>query len=202
MRILRVLFLVTLALMVSTTSIAARGQTYHVLYNFGSNGGGPTCPLDSGMIAQGRDGNLYSTASDCGHGLGTAFRMTPAGALTVLHSFNGTDGQATQSGLTLGTDGNFYGTTVSGGLHSSGTIFKMTPDGSLTTLYNFTGGNNGTPTSPPIEGFDGNFYGRTVWLDVNTWAMGSPYRITPSGVFTQFHEFIPPRFRVWRHSVR
>jgi len=73
--------------------------------------------------------------------------------------------------LTLGRDGNFYGTT------SSGTIFKITPNGSLTTLYTFAGGaDGGDPIAPPIEGADGFFYGTSY--------VGTVYKITSSGAFT------------------
>jgi len=171
------LVMASVAFLLAAAAGNAHAQTYTVLYNFGSNGGGPNSPTDSGIIAQGRDGNLYSTAPDTwSGGLGTAFKITPAGVLTVLHSFNGTDGQGTQSGLTLDIDGNYYGTTVSGGLYSSGTIFKMTAKGDITTLYNNFGA---WGTAPPIRAIDGNFYGRTVTGD----SMGTVYRLTPSGEF-------------------
>jgi hypothetical protein len=53
-----------LALVVATAITPAHAQTYSVLYNFGSKSGDPTGPQYSGIIAQGRDGNLYSTADD------------------------------------------------------------------------------------------------------------------------------------------
>jgi uncharacterized repeat protein (TIGR03803 family) len=59
--------------------------------------------------------------------------------LTALHRFTGPDGQAPAGGLTLGTDGNFYGTTITGGTYALGTIFRMTPAGTVTTLYSFKG---------------------------------------------------------------
>jgi len=37
-----------------------------------------------------------------------------------------------------GADGNFYGTTESGGAHILGTVFKMTAGGTLTTLHSLT----------------------------------------------------------------
>jgi len=59
---------------------------------------------------------------------GTFFRMTPAGALTVLHSFaGGTDGRGPNSSLLVTSDGDFYGTTVTGGLTYNGTIYKIRP---------------------------------------------------------------------------
>ncbi len=133
---------------------------------------------------------MYSTAWDwCTDGLGTAYKITPTGALSVLHSFNGTDGLSTRSGLTLGTGGNFYGTTYLGGLYSNGTVFKMTAQGTLTTLHNFTGGaDGGKPGAPPIEGSDGNFYGTTT-IGGNVGNNGTVYKITPSGTFTTLHSF-------------
>ena len=89
--------------------------------------------------------------------------------------------------MTLGTDGNFYGTTSGGGTYGDGTVFKVTPTGSLTVLYNFTAGNDGyNPYAPPVEGTDGNFYG-TVY---NGGAgLGTIYKITPSGKFTTLYQF-------------
>ena len=166
---------------------SALAQTYTLITEFNSN---PNDPFFSGFIAQGRDGNFYSTAPDTWtDGLGTAFKITPAGTLTVLHRFSGPDGQATHSGLTLGTDGYFYGTTAVGGLYGNGTIFKITSDGVVTTLYNFTGGNDGgQPGAPPILGSDGNFYGTTT-VGGTVGNTGTVYKLTPSGVFTTLHSF-------------
>jgi hypothetical protein len=56
----------------------------------------------------------------------TAFRITPSGTLTMLHSFTSIrDGSNPIAGLVEGTDGNFYGTTFSGGGCSAGAVFKM-----------------------------------------------------------------------------
>jgi len=43
------------------------------------------------------------------------------------------------AGLVQGTDGNFYGTTSSGGASTFGTVFTITPTGTLTTLHDFAG---------------------------------------------------------------
>ena len=90
--------------------------------------------------------------------LGAAFKVTPSGTLTKLADFN----TGPSGGLTLGTDGNFYGTTNSGGTsQNAGTIFKITPTGHVTTLWNFTGtgADEGVPFFPVFQGQDGNFYG-------------------------------------------
>jgi len=54
-------------------------------------------------------------------------KMTLGGALTMLHSFDSTDGANSYAGLVQGADGNFYGSTFYGGAYGYGTIFKMTP---------------------------------------------------------------------------
>jgi hypothetical protein len=46
---------------------AAHAQTFSVLYNFGSNSGDPRDPQFEGIVAQGRDGNLYSSAPEFAH---------------------------------------------------------------------------------------------------------------------------------------
>src|SRR5437764_249020 len=90
--------------------------------------------------------------------------------LTALASFNGTNGSAPWGGLVQGSDGNFYGTTFSGGENTNhgpysnvgyGTVFKVTPGGNLTTLASFNGSNGINPTASLVEAGDGAFYGTT-----------------------------------------
>src|SRR5882724_5364316 len=127
---------VSQAIMILAFATAASAQTFTVLHSFGSTAGEPYQPGYPGAVAQGRDGNLYSTTTGGGHGVGTVFKITPAGKLTELYGFSGPDGSYPNGGVTVGTDGNFYGTTYEGGSFSIGTIFKITPSGTLTTLYN------------------------------------------------------------------
>ena len=49
----------------------------------------------------------------------------------VLYSFTATNGLNPYSSLVQGPDGNFYGTTSSGGSGGYGTVFKMTTNGVL-----------------------------------------------------------------------
>jgi|SRR5580698_5372313 uncharacterized repeat protein (TIGR03803 family) len=89
----------------------------------------------------------------------------PAQTFTPLLSFNGTDGGNPKANLIQATDGNFYGTTNTGGAHSNGAVFKITHGGTLTTLYSVcslsacTDGAN--PEAGLIQATDGNFYGTT-----------------------------------------
>ncbi len=171
---------------------AAHAQTFSVLYNFGSQAGDPLQQFYSGIISQGRDGKLYSGTSAGGtiNDAGATYSVTTAGVMTTLYSFsNSTDGDAPYGGLSLGTDGNFYGTSYSGGFGGApyGTVFKMTPSGAYTLLYTFTDGADGAlPVAPPIQGTDGNFYGTTCEGCNGPIASGygTIYKITPSGTFT------------------
>lgn len=54
------------------------------------------------------------------------FRISSNGALTTLYSFGLIDGANPFAGLVQGSDGNFYGTTISGGRGGAGTIFRLT----------------------------------------------------------------------------
>jgi uncharacterized repeat protein (TIGR03803 family) len=164
-------------------------QKFSVLYDFGSGSQDPVQPSYSGIIAQGRDGNLYSTAPNSLSGDGAAFSVTPSGTLVVLYGFApGTSGVSPYSGLVLGTDGNFYGTTESEG-SNNGTIFKITPNGQFSLLYAFLGSTDGGhPYAPPIQANDGNFYGTTT--DGNSQSpYGTVYKFTPEGPLTPLYQF-------------
>ena len=79
MRKLRLVLPGLLVLAVIAANATAHAQGFSVLYNFGSNSGDPYKPAYSGIIAQGRDGNLYSTAPGGGTCCGALFQITPAG---------------------------------------------------------------------------------------------------------------------------
>ena len=157
-------FHLTLLITLIVAAVSLHAQSFSGLYNFGTVAGDPNQLTYPGIVAQGRDGNLYSTSDKGGPCCGTVFMITPAGNVTSLHDFGqGNDGSFPQSGLTLGTDGNLYGTTSGGGSSVSGTVFTMSPSGNVTILYNFSrGSDGGGPYAPPVEGNDGNFYGVAV----------------------------------------
>ena len=103
--------------------------TFSSLHSFsGSDGANPAAGL-----VQGSDGNFYGTTeyggaytNQYGESQGTVFKITPGGALTTVYSFTGgNDGAYPNSALVQGTDGNFYGTTSSGGVYGIGAIFRL-----------------------------------------------------------------------------
>ena len=145
---------------------AANGEFYGVTSSGGTGNGGGNCP------------------TNCG----TVFKITPGGKLTTLHNFNYTDGLSPLGRLLLATNGNFYGTTQSGGSAVSGTLFKITPSGTLTTLHNFANGaDGGLPIGALIQATDGNIYG-TTWTG-GTGNYGTVFKMTLSGTLTTLHSF-------------
>jgi len=173
--------------MLSLVVAGAQAQTYSDLYNFGDATSDPLNPQYSGIVAQGRDGNLYSTSPKGGTGFGTVFMITPQGKINVLYNFDGTHGKVPFGGLTLGTDGNFYGTTSAGGSTNLGIVFKVTPAGVLSVLHTFITGEGYSAYAPPIQGADGNFYGTTIFGGSSGY--GTVYKMTPTGTLTILHSF-------------
>jgi len=111
--------------------------------------------------------------------------VLPAQTFTTLHTFDLTDGVSPNGALVQGSDGNLYGTTLSGGNVSGceygggcGTVFKITPSGTLTTLSNAVGNPVGL-----VQATDGNFYGVNYY--------GTVFKITPSGTLTTLYVFCP-----------
>jgi uncharacterized repeat protein (TIGR03803 family) len=159
-----------LCLFLAVTAIASSAKHVPLFTNL-ANFDGTDGPWVLGNLAQGTDGNLYGVTLFGGDFNGVVFSVTPTGTLAVLHYFCQTDcadGANPGSGVVLGSDGNFYGTTVSGGAYGAGTVFKITPSGTLTTLYNWCAQPNCAdgydaiaPYAPLVQAIDGNFYGTT-----------------------------------------
>jgi uncharacterized repeat protein (TIGR03803 family) len=178
----------TLALAFSLMLVSSAGAQVALLYNFGTHAGDPAHPSNPGFMVQGRDGNLYSTSTDGGtDNAGTVFKITPAGQVSILYSFDGVTGAFPSSGLTLGTDGNFYGTAFENGPSSYGTVFKITPNGVFKLLHAFDNSDGSGPWGAPVEGTDGAFYGTTE--DGGSANCGTVYRVTAGGTFKTLYNF-------------
>ncbi len=143
-------------------------------------------------LVQGRDGYFYGTALQGGtYGVGTMFKISTNGALTMVYSFTGGNNGAYPNGLILGSDGYFYGTTYGDGpssyLGSYGSIFKISFNGAFTNLYLFTDGNNGAfPDAGLAQGSDGSFYGTAA---NGAYSAGVVFKVSTNGVFTIVYSF-------------
>ncbi len=142
--------------------------TFTLLYSFT---GGDDGAYPKAQLVQGLDGNFYGTTLNgggkaglkwCGTiGCGTVFKITPQGTLTTLHDFSGDPEPAIPGSLTLGTDGNFYGTSQAGGTNHEGTVYTITPQGTVTTLYQFDVLDGNQPLGGLTLAGDGSYYGTT-----------------------------------------
>ncbi len=131
----------------------------------------------------GADGNFYGTTQHGGKlNLGTVFRMTTAGKVTTIYSFDGTHGSVPIGCLAQAADGAFYGTTSGGGSGNGGVVFRVTNGGSYKVLHNFPT-NNPNDGNDPIAGLvaatDGNFYGDTFAGGSDS--LGIVFQTTPAG---------------------
>jgi uncharacterized repeat protein (TIGR03803 family) len=191
--------------------------TLTTIYNFCSqpncaDGFGPG-PSTFSSLALGTEGAFYGVTALGGSsassgpcaptGCGTIFRITPSGSLTTIYNLcsqpNCADSGFPYSGMVLGPDGDFYGTTASGGAHSNslcvysgcGTVYKITPRGVFTTLYNFCSqtncGDGATPYPALTVGVDGNLYGIANVGGAN--GDGTIFKLTPGGTLTTLHSF-------------
>jgi uncharacterized repeat protein (TIGR03803 family) len=153
------------------------------IYSFdGTNGGNP-----SGLLMR-TNGELYGMtyAGGVGYdgtpysGAGVFFKVTTNGQFTLIANF--TETNVYPVGPFEGSDGNFYGYTIFGGLYQYGTIFRVTPDGEVSTLVTFDGTNGASPR-PLLLGSDGAFYGCT--------GGSTAFKLTTNGDFTILHTFSP-----------
>jgi len=148
-------------------------------------------------LCEGLDGNFYGvtqaggiTEVVPGYGAGAAFRMTPSGTTTRIHSFGVQDIEARGSGLIQARNGWFYGAARFGGATGFGVVFRTTAAGAFQVVHHFN--NYGTapegayPNSV-MQAKDGNFYGTTAYG--GRFNYGTLWRMTPAGKLTVLKHF-------------
>jgi uncharacterized repeat protein (TIGR03803 family) len=167
-----------------------------VLYSFpqANDGASPSADL---MFA--KDGYFYGTTQFGGDiGVGTAFRMSLSGDVTLLHSFGSDtdflfdplDGAYPQSTLIQGQDGGLYGTCTSGGDFGNGTVYRITTNGVFTVLHSFDSSEGSSPWGGLVQTPDGAMYGTTLAGGAND--DGTVFRITTDGTVTSLYSFSGP----------
>src|SRR5262249_9400013 len=180
--------LAIVAAIIAIGCITVSAQTLTTLHSFNrADGSSPEAAL-----VQGSDGNFYGTTPLGGaHAKGTVFKINATGNLTTLHSFSGSPGDDAIpiGGLVQGSDGNFYGTTASGGTFFQGTVFRITSSGAITVLHSLNSflSEGAVPVAGLVQGSDGNFYGTTAVGGQHF--QGTIFKIDATGNLTTLHSF-------------
>jgi uncharacterized repeat protein (TIGR03803 family) len=152
----------------------------------------PPCPFSG--LTLGSDGNFYGTSQVGGLTYqGTVFRMTPAGTVSILHSFNSADGYYLYGPVVQGSDGLLYGTARAGGSGQGGVIFKLSLTGKLTLLRQFDVNSltDGVyPDAGLVAATDGNFYGATSFGNSSGSVLyGNLFKINSNGNYALEYAF-------------
>ena len=141
------------------------GWTETVLHSFQSSEG--TEPF--GTLIFDASGNLYGTTYDGGIGSysGSVYELSPSNggwSFAVLHLFDFSEDEGVNpvAGVTMGADGNLYGTTIGGGSYEDGTVYELVHNGgawTYQTLHNFYSTTGDSPFSVVTFDSQGNLYG-------------------------------------------
>ncbi|MGD0213468.1 MAG: choice-of-anchor tandem repeat GloVer-containing protein [Terriglobales bacterium] len=134
--------------------------TETVLYSFANDGDGAY--PQNGVIFD-HAGNLYGTTCNCGsggNGNGGVFELSPSAGGWTEQLIYPVDATASYAGLTIDTEGNIFGTTLS-------TVFELSPNGNggwtPAVIHTFDGPNDGDDAQgTPAFDHDGNLYGTTT----------------------------------------
>jgi len=149
-----------------------------------------------GELIRDKQGNFYGATWFGGaDDDGTIYKMDTLGKVTILYSFQGIPGGEYPNGPPVrDAQGNFYGTTATGGEQNYGTVFKVDSAGKETTLHSFTEGNDGyAPYVGATRDSAGNLYGVTVWgggsTGCDSQGCGTIFKVDASGIETVLHAF-------------
>ncbi|HEY4841987.1 MAG TPA: choice-of-anchor tandem repeat GloVer-containing protein [Terriglobales bacterium] len=179
---------VVCSLLLALAAASVQGQTYNDLYDFNCAIG--TCfPYNFGYLTQGLKGNLFGTSTQTNTFLlGGVFEISRTGGLVAnFYDFDGlSDGGFPNGGVTLASDGNFYGTSAADGAFGFGTLYQVTPAQTQNVKHAFTS-TEGAPLVAPVEVNNGTtdaLYGVTN--------NGTTYQLTlPKGTYKNFPKKAP-----------
>ncbi|HEX3799726.1 MAG TPA: choice-of-anchor tandem repeat GloVer-containing protein [Verrucomicrobiae bacterium] len=111
----------------------------------------------------------------------------PGTLFTGLRFYAGGNDGSKPSRMTLGSDGNLYGTTQFGGASRRGAVYRVGMDGTVTNIASFGLDGGFGPSGGVVQGLDGNYYGTTEFGGTN--AVGNVFSVTPDGTFTNLYSF-------------
>ncbi|OLY91233.1 Por secretion system C-terminal sorting domain-containing protein [Cnuella takakiae] len=169
-------------------TIKSTGSNFGIVKSFADWGAHP-----NGDLLRATDGNYYGLTYDGGiYGHGTLFRITPAGAITILKNFNlPVDGGYPKGSLMQGTDGNLYGTTSSGGPNNGGVVFKITTGGLYNIVRSFLiNTEGGRPQSRLVQDASGNIYGTNN--TGGTYGYGTIFKISATNAYSVLRHLDKP----------
>jgi uncharacterized repeat protein (TIGR03803 family) len=179
-----------------------RKKEFKVLYDFCSQA---SCtdgyePVLHQVPVRDAGGNIYGTTYGGGsHNMGTVWKFAPrrgGGTLQVLYNFcsqaNCADGALPQEGVTLGPNGEVFGTTPNGGSCDAvgggcGVVFEL-KDGAYTLLHSFCADGNpcaadgALPFGSLVLDPSGTLFGTTDWGGGGAGALirgGTVFSVTP-----------------------
>ena len=148
---------VALGLAAALVASSAGAQTYRILHAFQA----PSSGSRAGLVADAA-GNLYGTTRAGGTlGYGTVFKLDGSGSMSILHSFNGSDGINPSASLFLMPPATSTERPPRR-LERHGTVFKLDSSGGLTTLHDFNYSDGTNPQGSLILDASGNLYGTTA----------------------------------------
>ena len=138
-------------------------------------------------LVQGKNGSFYGTT--CGFNPPwTAYSITSSGKFKTINGTNDVRVAACSGGhLALGSDGNLYGTAISGGVTEQGAVFRLSPAGKLKVIWGFDGTHGSAPFAPVVQATDGFLYGTTA--GGGSGVDGVAFKVSTNGKYTLLHEF-------------
>lgn len=128
---------------------------------------------------------MGARAAGGSYGAGAVFEIATHGSdyeEKVIYSFGGTDGLEPESGLTMGRNGNIYGTTCFGNPRGLGNIFELAVDSGGVwkerDLHDMNGNDGACPVGPVVFDAAGNLYAAAQGGGIN--GMGSVFMLSPT----------------------
>ena len=160
--------------------------TLHTFY--GEQAGDGTYPR---ALLKGTDGNFYGITTD------VAFKITPDGTETILHTFSG----SSPTSLVIGADGALYGSQAPGawddteGTIPGDSLFRLGADGSFDILYKFDSSSDGWGIQSLVQDPNGNLYGTASAGGAKD--SGTVFRLSAGGAFSVLHTFPASQVDGW-----